>query len=736
LVLHQASAKLSIVLMAMLLLTTAGAARDYTQDYNNFLTRSVADYIYCMQTGSCRLDVLIVNNLTILNFINATVIEFNVTGNMVVHGNLTVTEGTTTTNLTIPFGNGYPSVYMGDGRLSFYDMAGDTFHFNHGIYIDGGVNDFLDIGDKLLVHNYIRSDTYIVAPYVNATTDLTFGSGLCNMSGNCLTFDQLNKSNSSEFVRNNTENNYFILANTINASRNITITDEGYFSGQPITGMLGSGIIWANGTNNFAEVNVTCVGLTCTWNAFTVRLVKTDNSVKYCNISAGSRVVTDNQHDVLYIDNNCNIAETSIQTFITTQLSPGGIADFGNIVAYQGGTENRNGIAIENKRMIKLRKLLLRTIHLDILTGFQYQLTENFPNLTITNGEYVYLMDVVPTGFLNITSQGIEQVSHETALTWRHKDSTVGINFSWCDTGVATALCTNPTRYRRIFLFDIGNNDSTIDTSRLHQLLPLESVNYANIADCMNTIANPLTYTIPSYYQYSAVFLWAYCGKATDTAWTTNFIDLRTVKQSTSTGGIDTSIFVPYSGASSNINIEGYNLTSSDTLISRLLNVSNATIRLLNTTNLYVSNFTSTSLFSASNITTVNLNVTGQLANISNLNTTDLLMANRSRVNNFIAYVNITTANLTVTSRIMTANITSQNSSSYVYNATIIKTDGSNNVTFQNNATVTSWGTCMCIGANGLWLCSNQSSTDSRKGDAFMGTVSNQTYMYSQGLCK
>lgn len=60
-------------------------AVDYTQDYNNALTRGLADTLYCRINGDCTL-----NNLTVTGgYFNVSVVDYNVTGNMQVSGNVT-----------------------------------------------------------------------------------------------------------------------------------------------------------------------------------------------------------------------------------------------------------------------------------------------------------------------------------------------------------------------------------------------------------------------------------------------------------------------------------------------------------------------------------------------------------------------------------------------------------------------------------------------------------------------
>lgn len=334
----------------------------------------------------------------------------------------------------------------------------------------------------------------------------------------------------------------------INTRENLTV--EGYIYGQPITGSIGSGIIWANGTNSFAEVNVNCTGLTCQYNAFKVRLVNTSNHESYCYVPAGNVALTDNQHSVFYVDKSCTVKSMSMQAYVTTSISPGGIIDFANVITHNGASENINGLGLENKRMIKLRKLLLAAknpTHLSVSSGFTKS-TGAFPNFNISSGEYVYLMDIVPVPKLDTTVNGIELVAHNSSGGWQFANSK-GLNTTYCDTGTGIAPCTNTNKYRRSFIFIVGNNDTGINTGELHQLYPLESTSYSTVGECLDITTFPLSYTLPAYYDYGAVLLWAYCGRASDTAWTTNFIDLRTVKSASSSVGVDLSIFLTKDGS-------------------------------------------------------------------------------------------------------------------------------------------------------------------------------------------
>jgi hypothetical protein len=362
---------------------------------------------------------------------------------------------------------------------------------------------------------------------------------------------------------------------TINGTGNIITTGNistlGYFYGQPLDGMLGSGIIWANGTNSYAEININCSGLVCSWSNFKVRLINTSLDIKYCDVPASSTTLTDNQHSVLYIDNDCNVQETSFETYLNTPISPGGIADFANIITYSGGTENINGLGLEGKGMIKIRKFLAETMHLDVVSGLNRQLN-TFPKFNITNGKYVYLRDIVNTTKQDTGVNNIEWVYHSGVGTWQHLNGT-GINMTTCDTGTGFATCTNANSYRRHFIFNIGYVDG-VDSTGVHQLLPSQTTYYTTLAQCIDTNDYPLTYTLPSYYDYGAVLLYAYCGRASDTGWTGSWIDLRAVKSGdTATGGLDTSVFLTKDGTTAltnNWQVGNFNITNISTIQAKI----------------------------------------------------------------------------------------------------------------------------------------------------------------------
>jgi len=356
-----------------------------------------------------------------------------------------------------------------------------------------------------------------------------------------------------------------IFNQTLNTTSTVTfdnITTNGYFIGQPLMGMLGSGIIQSTSVNALSEVNVTCLGLTCSYNAFIVRLVSVTSSsaTKYCSVPAGSKVVTNNAHNVLYIDSNCNVVATTITTWFSTLITSGSQWDFGNMVCYNNACEIVNGIGLEQRRMMKQRILNFYKNHLSVTSGYS-KTTDVFPNFNISSGNYIYLMDVVETPNKVVGSANSVEVIYPNGTgNWVHVDQNT-MNFSTCQDGTSEVVCSPTNRWRRVFFFMIGYNDTT-DASGVHQLLASQNLNYNSEALCLDTVTNPITYTLPSYYTSAAVPLYAYCVRPTDSVWSaTGWIDLRTVKAGSSTAS-STGNFVPYAGATQGVDINGFTFTA------------------------------------------------------------------------------------------------------------------------------------------------------------------------------
>ena len=383
-----------------------------------------------------------------------------------------------------------------------------------------------------------------------------------------------NKSYADSLYYSNTNPQNLINSSYFNSSTNITVGNitaknitADYFFGQPLMGMLGSGLISSSQINKLSETNITCIGLTCSYNNFSVRLISgtSDSNAKYCDILSGSFTVTDNQQSVLYINSTCGIQTAEISNYFNNIITSGGVWDFANIVAYNGGTEVTNGIGLEQRRMMKERVLNFNKLHLSIVSGYA-RTTYAFPSFTIDTGSYIYLMDIVNTGLKNASNtDSIEVIYHNGSNGWITNDQT-GMNYTKCDNGTSFITCTNTNQWRRIFFFMVGYNTSNGDNSQIHQTLPSNTIRYASEAACLDTTTTPISYTLPSWYQYSAVPLWAYCIRPQDNAWSsTGWIDLRSVKTGVASSGIDTSVFLLKDGTVSltnNWNAGNFNNTA------------------------------------------------------------------------------------------------------------------------------------------------------------------------------
>jgi hypothetical protein len=385
----------------------------------------------------------------------------------------------------------------------------------------------------------------------NSTTFSNLISGLVS-SNTTLTSETAKKINLT---------GYQAFSASFNTTGNITTNN--YFFGQPLLGMMGSGIISSTETNQISEVNITCSGLTCSYNTFEVRLVSgtSDQFAKYCKIPAGSVTLTNDAHNVIYIDNACAVQKTTISTWFNSLLKDGGQWDFGNAVCYHDNCEVVNGIGLEQRRMMKQRIINFNKNHLSVTSGFTKSV-QGFPNFTIDSGNYIYLMDVVPFSTQAVAENDSIEVIIPNGTGWIHSPGR-RLNYTTCQNGTdAISPCANTNRWRRIFLFAIGYNESSSDTSELHQLLPSNTITYTSEALCLDTVTTPITYALPSYYNYAAVPLYAYCAKPTDSAWSsTGWIDLRTVKVGSGTS-TSSATFVPYTGASGNVDLGGNNLTA------------------------------------------------------------------------------------------------------------------------------------------------------------------------------
>ena len=77
--------------MFLLVPIVLASEQTYTQDYNNYLTRSVTDTLYCLEGQNCTLSGLIVGNLTVYgDYLNVSVTNYNVTGDIDITNNINI----------------------------------------------------------------------------------------------------------------------------------------------------------------------------------------------------------------------------------------------------------------------------------------------------------------------------------------------------------------------------------------------------------------------------------------------------------------------------------------------------------------------------------------------------------------------------------------------------------------------------------------------------------------------
>ncbi len=375
-------------------------------------------------------------------------------------------------------------------------------------------------------------------------------------------------------------------AGNINATGNISI--KGYYFGQPLDGSIGSGVIWCSNIDNEGNVNLSINVLNITYPDLVVRLVRTDNVIKYCNISSDNVTMPENTHLVFYVDSSCTVKNTSFQNYVATDLSPGGIADIFNAYAVNGSVEMFKGATVKNKEDIKTRKVMFRTSHLRVHSGMNLDFNTVFPEIYQYSGEYLYVKTIVNTQARNSSNDSIRLVSH-IGGSWDYVEQT-GINLTHCDD--TTDLIQCPTnKYRRYVIYTIGKDSTT----QLYQLAPLTSdPTYNNVGECLDIVDNPISYTLPSEHEYLAVPTYVYCGLRDANTWDDGWIDIR--------GGVvthgavqDLTNYLSYDGLTQNWNQGDYNFTNTNSWFLGKINWSNIQNKLITSINnvyLYLSGST------------------------------------------------------------------------------------------------------------------------------------------------
>ena len=371
------------------------------------------------------------------------------------------------------------------------------------------------------------------------------------------------------YVISNGQNASFANLN-VAGNENVTgnLIVYGYFFGQPLLGMLGSGLIEStnNAGSKTGDINITCIGLSCTYNAFKVRIMQGtgENFATYCTIPNGTLSVPDNTFATYYIDTPaCNVVQTTYDAWFSTLMKTGGKWDFAYILTQNGDAEIFDSISLEQRRLTKLRILNYYKWQSTVISGFGISVPATIAaGFNISAGKTVFGMDVVDVIGHNISAADQIEMVAPNETGWQFNDNSY-LNITACNNGTGITACTG-NGWRRSFIFSIGYDEAaTGKTSEPHALYPLLGTTYSSAANCLDTTTNPLTYTLPPQYLGASVMLYAYCTQRTATAWVSaNLIDMRTVKSGSSTGGTDISGLVPYSGATGNVDLNGFNMTA------------------------------------------------------------------------------------------------------------------------------------------------------------------------------
>jgi len=430
-----------------------------------------------------------------------------------------------------------------DFVISDYYTGSQILAFNYYNSSDFDINDYV-LSTILLGYNYYNSSDFVISDYATnvkvdslgnwsndksdyytkSQADSTFitQANEGNLDVNSADYwDSLNTPSDISTGDLTDDNTYVQVAGDI-ITGNLTI--DGYIDGQPIDGALGSGVIWSDDIDSEANINLTISGLDITYPNMIVRLVTTAGGTTDCNISSGTKTLSNNIHYVFYVDSDCTMKNTTFSNYLNTALSPGGQTDIFDAVASEGNVGIYKGATVANKETIKVRKAILNIVHLNILSGMNLNFDTTFPEVYQNTGEYVYIRTIVDTSVQNSTTDGINQIGHSGG-EWVHRSQT-GLNLTYCDN--TTDLIECPTNvFRRYIIYTVGRSDGT-DTTSLHMLAPLTTdTTYATMANCLNVVENPISYTLPNFAKYVAVPTYAYCEKRDDSAWRAGWIDLR-----------------------------------------------------------------------------------------------------------------------------------------------------------------------------------------------------------------
>jgi len=377
--------------------------------------------------------------------------------------------------------------------------------------------------DQLISNNSLRIDSLNISKL--NTTDQRYNDSL-----------RIDSLNISKLNNGSVANLSFIYTAGINSTGDVRVAEGAYFYGQPILGMLGNGIIDAGSLADREEINVSCTGLNCSYDNFTMRIVSGTGAVAInCFIPNGTFTAVDNQQSVRYVDTSCAVQVAEFSNYFENLIGAGNVWDFSILTCHNAVCEVFRGGSIENRRNIRTRVVSYFTDHLRVLEGMGFT-AGGGRNFSISSGKYFYMMSQVNTPLLNTNTSTIEYWYHNGSTTnWSTQELVGGLNLAQCDNGIGLVTCTG-TSYRRYYIYVVGWNQTSHYPAELVQTAGLLGTTYT-LANCLNTVTNPLITNLPNFYTKTAVSLYAYCGQRTDTTLTiANIIDLRTVKTGSATG--------------------------------------------------------------------------------------------------------------------------------------------------------------------------------------------------------
>ncbi len=349
-------------------------------------------------------------------------------------------------------------------------------------------------------------------------------------------------------------------------------TNSNYFSGQPIDGSIGSGILNASSLKiHCGCINASDEGGLDVWYPDTLVKIWNYGTNVYCNIAENTYTVPDDAHTVYYVDSACAVQTATWENYFAQDInSPNYIRLFdvytnaGDIGVLKGGS-----VLGINSRKTKWNSVNCEGGgHLSVCDGMD--ITQGiFPEVNMSAGHFKYLNSVL----ISIQRDSNPDGLHVICTSDESHTAETEIDIDKCDNGVSCDACPD-NKFRR---YIIGNVGWGVEHTEIHQLAPLDGDTFNNLIDCINVEKYPLDYTVPSNLNGVFVPLAFYCGRRDDTAWNNGFVDLRL-----SGGGFgaspDLSGFVPYNDANANVDLGNYNLTGLDYLQGDTINFTTAYI--------------------------------------------------------------------------------------------------------------------------------------------------------------